>query len=617
MSGGRRASLPDEAWRPVEVLPADGGGTSVVFLAESGQSKVFDFAAVPVEAEVARWCARVLARRFGARSPVKHPDTANNLYSYLRMFAASLADADEPVHGPAGICAGHVEAFLSGKAHLASYRSYLATMRTLLRTDPELSESARAALFAVRLPDQRVSPREGYSDRELQIIMTAVRGDVRRARDRITAGRSFLADYRSGMFERGTREEQLGAILDEFERTGSWPRPENGLTFHRLNRFGGLGRMAERICLTLDEMSAFCLLLTAMTGENYGTVAKWPVAHYRPDGGDERYGIALLEQTKARRGPEREHMVRPLEHLPEALAAVYGTSEDDHRLFRSPLRVYLLLLDLTETARRLSGSGSPFCGFTAHPGPHGDFWCEGAPAFRLKRWAARHGFPDRDTGPTAQGVPPIEVGRLRQSMTERRRRPVSHSRDTMNDTYLRRSRAVAEESRVVVADALRAEVDKARGKQAIPVFSQAFVELAHCDPQQAAIEAGLDPQVLKSLVTGEQDTVLAGCVDNLAGPHDEPGQPCTASFMACLDCVNARALPRHLPVQIAAREHLTALRSNLDPPAWKARYDRRLTQLDEIVGHYTPAEREAARGAVTARERALVEQLVDGRWDVR
>jgi hypothetical protein len=619
VSGGRRASLPDGLWRPVDLLPTGGGGTEVRFVAESGlETKVFDFAPLPIEAEVAQWCARVLARRFGARSPVKHLGTAVNLYAMLRMFAASLADADEPAHGPADISATHVEAFLSGKARLASYGSYLSSMRTLLRTDPELSEEARAALFAVRLPDQDPTrEREGYSDRELQVIMTAVRGEVRRARDRITAGRRFLADYRAGVFEPGSREEELGAILDEFERTGSWPRPGDGRAFNKMHVLGGLGRMANRLCLTLDELSGFCLLLTAMTGENYGTVAKWPVAHYRPDGGDDRYGIALLEQTKARRGPEREHMVRPLEDLPESLAAVFGPGEDDHRLFRSPLRVYLLLLDLAEPARRLSGSDSLFCAFNANPGRHGDYWCEGAPGFRLKRWAARHGFPDRDSGPTPQGVPPVDVGRLRLSVTERRRRAVSHTRDTMNDIYLRRSRTVQEESRSVVADALRVEVAKARGRQTMAVFSQAFLEFARSNPQQAAADAGLAPQVLKDLEAGDQDTVLAGCVDNRASPVDEPGQPCTASFMTCLDCDNARALPRHLPIQITAREHLASLRRNIDPSAWDVRYGRRLAQLDDIVGQYTPAEREAARGSVTARERQLVEDLVGGRWDLR
>jgi hypothetical protein len=141
--------------------------------------------------------------------------------------------------------------------------------------------------------------------------------------------------------------------------------------------------------------------------------------------------------------------------------------------------------------------------------------------------------------------------------------------------------------------------------------------LARRDPQQAAAEAGLDPLTLKSLAAGEADTVLAGCVDNLAGPDSEPGRPCTASFLACLDCVNARALPHHLPAQIAAREHLSELRKNLNPPVWEARYRRRLTQLEEIVGHYTDAEREAARTAVSAQQRRLVEELLDGRWDLR
>lgn len=615
--GGRRASQPDNAWRPVTPLRPD--GVSVLFIEESGgRSRVFDFGRLPVPEQIARWCARVLSNRFGARSAVKHVTTPGNLYGMLRMFALSLADSPVPVSSPADITAGHVEAFLAAKAHLASYGSYLSGLRTLLRFDGELPPAARAALFEARLPDRsQVVKDSGYGDEEFQAIMTVVRGDVRRARDRIVAGRRFLADYRGGLLAPDGRDAARGRLLDVFERTGEWPQAADGYSYNLLNRVGGLGRLAGQLCLTLDELSAFCLLLTALTGENYGTIARWPVAHYRPDGGDERFGIALLEQDKPRRGPEREHMVRPLEDLPPSLAELFEVGDADHRLLRSPLRVYLLLLDLSDLARRLSGLISPFCAFNALPGRLGEQWCEGAPGHRLKRWARRHGFPTVTGRPGTPGLPPLDVDRIRQTVTERRRRPVSHQRSTMNDVYLRRDRDVQEQSRIVVADALRAEVGKARRHQAVPVLSAALVELARTHPAQAAAQARLEPTNLKQLLAGEQDSVLVGCVDHHSGPYTDPGQPCTASFLACLDCENARALPRQLPVQIAAHDHLAALRQHQDPQTWQARYRTRLAQLDEIVGHYSAAEVERARAAVTATERRLVEELVDGRWDLR
>jgi hypothetical protein len=54
-------------------------------------------------------------------------------------------------------------------------------------------------------------------------------------------------------------------------------------------------------------MTAFALMLTAVTGENFGTVAAWPAASFRPDGGAGE--VALIEASKPRRGLDREHMV--------------------------------------------------------------------------------------------------------------------------------------------------------------------------------------------------------------------------------------------------------------------------------------------------------------------
>jgi hypothetical protein len=200
---------------------------------------------------------------------------------------------------------------------------------------------------------------------------------------------------------------------------------------------------------------------------------------------------------------------------------------------------------------------------------------------------------------------------------ERRRHPIAHTRDTMNDTYLRGSATVATEGRRVVSAALRQQVDQARAYQQVPVFTAAFVEAARADPQSAAAEAGASVEILGEIVRGHRDTVVAACVDHLAGPETEPGRPCTASFLTCLDCRNSRALPHQLPIQVAVRDRITALRPNLDPAHWAARYGQPLTSLEEILGHYTIAQVDTARAAVTAQQRDLVEDLMTGRLDLR
>jgi hypothetical protein len=363
--------------------------------------------------------------------------------------------------------------------------------------------------------------------------------------------------------------------------------------------------------LTQGEATAFWLLLAALTGENAGTIAEWPAVHQRP-GGNAEPRVVLVEQSKPRRGPELEHMVTALEDIPPDLADLLDTRAEDRRLFRSPLQVYLLSLDLTEMARRHAGMDSPFTSYAPNSaGP--DLWTTRVDS---GRWAITRGFPRSGrAGPGSR--PAIDTRRIRQTVIEQRRQPVAHTRWTMNDHYLARSADVQAESRKVVGAALRGQVEAARARRQIPVFTAEFLARAGKNLPSAATEAGLDPQVLARLAAGDQDTALAACTDHRDSPHAPAGSPCPASFLTCLDCPNARAMPRHLPVQIAVADQMAALRPNVDPAVWAARYKVRLDQLTGIIGAYTAAEQEQARRALDARQQQLVNDLMDGGLDLR
>ncbi|WP_256804897.1 hypothetical protein [Frankia sp. ACN10a] len=616
--GGRRATQPTAGWRPPRRLAADEDGLRVRFVEESGwRERTFDFAGLPVEPEMQRWLARVFARRAGPRSATKRMGTAVGHFDILRGFAASLATASPPPRGPADLRPAHVTAFVLRYRGQPSEREYLKRLRVLLRDDPELPEPARSALVSARLaPAAPVSPVVGYSDTEWQQIMTVVRRDVRLARDRIRAGRRLLDRFRAGDLPFDGPEAGLGVLLDVFDRTGDFPRVGSGVHSRAVQKAGGMTGLGGRLCLSSDEAVAFCLLLVALTGENFGTVAAWPTAHHRPDGGAGDTRVALVEEVKPRRGPDREHMVIALEDLPDGVPAALEAAGEETRLFRSPLRVYQLLVELTELSRRHGGHTSAFSAFVARPGPLGSRWTEGVNATDLLWWARRRGFPAAaEAGPDTQ--PAVHVGRLRQTVIERRRQPIAHTRQTMNDHYLRRSRTVQEDSRMVVGAALREQVDSARAAQGMPVLAVAFLAHARRDPAAAAATAGMEPDTLHRLISGVQDTALASCTDHRNGPHTAAGQPCPVSFLDCLDCPNARALPHQLGVQMLAAERLRALRPNLIPAVWEAHLRRRLDQLEEILNHYTPAERDHARATVTARQQQLVDDLLDGRWDLR
>lgn len=618
--GGPRAAQPPPGWVPPEVIIAD--GTAVRFIEEQGGAeKVYDFAALPVKPEIREWLVRVFARRIRPPAAVRRISSADPAHWMLARFADILAD-DQTVRGAADVAVRHLETFYGRYAGLKSQLYYVDLLRGLLRDDPELTPETRAAVVALRpgkpagapAPDR---PAE-YSDVEWQQVTTVLRRDIRIARDRIRAGRDLLGRYRAGELASGSPEEEAGRFLDIFDRTGDFPRAPRGVAVQRVQAAGGVAALAARLALTVTEVTAFALLLTAVTGENFGTVAAWPATSFRPDGGGTvgMPGVALVEASKPRRGPDREHMVTALEDLPDGLSRVMSVEDGENRLFRSPLRLYELLLDLTELARRHGGHQDAFAAYTASPSKDGRRWTSRPESYLVYQWARENGFPPAGRA-VPGGLPPVNVRWLRNTALARVRRPVAHTRATLNDRYLMSSAQVVIESRTVVAKALQDEVGKARSRQAVTVLTAEFVDRATADPEAAAVEAGLPADTVAAMVSGRADTVLASCSGSTSSPHAPAGTPCTASFLECLNCPNARALPQHLPVQVAAADQILALRPNMDPAVWRARYETPLAGLDDILGHYSGAERQQARTATTSQQRDLVRQLLDGRWDLR
>lgn len=619
--------MPSSDWRPPERLLEALGGTAVRVIEEPGaRSRVFDFAdiqdpkgkRVVIDEGLQRWFASAFAERTSPRSGVKRVGGAESLYSVLSWLARYFSIQSPAVRGPGDVTEAHVRELWTHteERNAASQCSHLHRLRQLWRDDDQLSKEVRDALYRERMPEvTKVSDVPAYDDKAMQRIMVALRHDIRVARDRIRAGQDLLARFRAGQIGSGHPDHKLGMLLDVFERTGDLPRTPGGAMVRVVWTLGGSQEITRQLCLTSRELTAFCLLLTALTAENFGTVASWPAAHHRPDGGVEGVPqLALIEASKPRRGPEREHMVTPEEDVPEGLAVLLVADDPEPRLFRSPLRVYQLLLELTQLARHHGDHGLAFAGFRTQTSG-AKRWTRGADAKNIARWSVQHGFPTQE--PTKDGVEPVEARRLRQTGIERKRRPVAHTRATMNDHYLARSEDVAIQSRVVVADALRSQVTAARKRRSIAVLPATLVARAASDLEGAARDADLDPAVLQRLVSGEQDTVLAGCTDHLNSPGAALGEPCAESFLACLGCENARALPHQLPLQIAALDQMSTLKVHTDSATWNARYAVHHERLEDLVGQYHQPEQDQARQKLTERQSEMINDLMAGRMDLR
>jgi hypothetical protein len=603
---------------------------TVLFTEESGRrSKTYDFTILPLSSQLQHWLAAAFARATGPRGGAKRVGTADHYFQTVKRFATVLASAQPPPSRPQEITTAHIAAFRLALPP-ASFHHQVQGLRTLMRQDQQLRPEVRRAVCEGRLPRRPLPKILAYTDAERQQILTAARGDVRRARDRIRSGRDLLARYRRGELTPGSDEMRVGEALDVLDRTGDLPRHAFGGIPDRLIALGGAKKLMPLLCLTLPEATAFSVLLVDLTGENFGTVIDWPAAHFRPDGGRGSTQVALVEETKPRRGPSREHMVIPIEDLPASLAgAIEG--DDEHRLFRSPLRTYRLLLDLSALARKHGLLTRAFSYLTAQ-GRAGGKWSANMHSYYVGKWARSHGFPPppRDGSPTADheqetGAPPqaghgkpyVSTQRLRQTALERRRRPIAHSPSTLNDYYLRRSPRVLEESRGIVREALHAEVAKARQVQEIPVFTRGFLERAETDAAGAATEMGVDTPTLKRMLAGDQDTVLASCTDHHSPPHTPPGTACDLSFLHCLSCPNARALPHQLPAQVTAHDQLATLRANLELDEWDHRYGDAFARLTDLLRHYSGEDRDDARSRILPEERDRVTALLDGRLDLR
>ena len=228
-----------------------------------------------------------------------------------------------------------------------------------------------------------------------------------------------------------------------------------------------------------------------------------------------------------------------LEDLPPRLAGLLTREEADRRLFRSPAR---LTGSWPSSPCRAGTAGTPArCPLAPTLGVYrvGDEASAGARA-GARAAGSRHSGPP--AGPQARRP---ACRRLPQTAIEHAGHaslphPAHHEPPLPGA-----SKNVRDDSRIVVADALRDQEPRARRRRRCRRSPRAGRPVRG-RPRAAAAGAGLDPRRSPRLIAGEghRGDVLHR---SPIRPPQPPGQLCTASFLACLDCVNARALPHHLP----------------------------------------------------------------------
>lgn len=632
--------MPEAGYTPPQRLFVEDGQCRVRFFSEQDLDDVldYDFTLFPVSRPLQEAFARAFDAHVGPSGKVKAAGAARNAFRLLGYFIDVLLFDEEPPQVPQDLAPRHLKSFLLNRGDAPSAGMSVGVLRSLLMNVEGLTPQF-AAQCAQWVPGRRekLVSRGSYSVDEEKAILDAARKVVRAAAKRIRASREVLERWREGGISREDEPVlyEYGSILDMVETTGEMPRNkwDNGMA-PWIVPHGTVVTLTTQLHLSWDEIAALVILLVRLTGENGSTIIKAPAAHHRPDGGAGPLATAQVDLSKPRRG-RRRYMTAALSDLPTWAAAPEEEGELSARdELHTPFGLYMLALELTASSRRIKGSDRLLVYWVpkAGPGPKAkraevvnrrnnvsgrgfrDLLSASAPGF----WGAGLNLVADEPG--EDGKPQrliVGVGRMRVTHGAREQKPVAQTRETLANIYLRRDKSSLREYQKVVADVLEKEVTKARTAGRITRLSAADVAEALRDPETVAKRFGVSTEMMRLLVARDADTVLAACADNENSPHSPPGEPCRASFLKCLECPCARAMPHHLPLQVTARDMIDERRTHMTALRWAERFALPFEELEDLIRLAGKRAEDRARAGAGEEERELVRRLLDGELDER
>lgn len=580
MSGpGKRAALPPSTWKS----PSRRSGTTVFFVSEDGTQRMsIDLSSLPVTQEIRLEIAVAVEAATGPMGQWKRLATAKNIPRIAKLVASWISDARPELNTLRDFTPADGRMLARS---ITNSRS-LGSVRTLLSNCEEISPQVLDEFARHHIPKIDTA-REPYTDAEYERICVAARGVVRRAKKRIVENRKLIADLRDGKLdhlEEDDEDRKLAVVLDYCDQYGDLPRSPvtgapNTLARRQSARFGrGRENLMNQIHLKSEEAWAFGVLLAALAGFNASVISSLPARHLLASRSDEQ-PIALVETNKPRRGANAKTTL-PLAH---------GDSDKPSMSLATPIGVYSTLIFLTEPTRSALGVDSAIVYFTGiRDRETGSKFRTGLPEHcgRAATWLAPWKTGDRALD---RVLDTVSMDRLRKTRIEKSRFPINHS-PSVHDHYLKRMRKVREEGFEIVREALNEQVTKAIASRRMIV-----------DPGSEAAPSS-------------KDTVLGECNDFDHSPFDNGGS-CRQSFLTCLNCVNARAFPRHLPLQLLVAEQLRELQKDLPAETWIRRYAGSVAQIEDILNAYTTGQIEQARMTIDENHRRLVAGLLQGNLD--
>ncbi|WP_410598069.1 hypothetical protein [Amycolatopsis sp. lyj-23] len=632
MSTGRRAALPSAGYAPATRM-VDDTACRIRFVPENPtqQPRNFDFTGWPVSLPLRRAFAAAFAERTRAGGKVRSAESAYKTFRTLGQFAEYLGELRTSPTTPAELTPAHLTGWFLPRQHHVGGAIKLGELKTTLRKVEGTSDEFRSALVERNPPRAVMTSKASYSRSENQRILNAARADIRRATDRVYGNRELLRRWRAA--ELDDEPEAIyrrGELLDYVDQHLDVPRYTSTGAAAKLwvQQLGTVEAHMTALHLSNIEAAAFAVLLAGLTGQNRSTILNAPAGHHRPDGYVGEIATAIVELDKPRRGARR-HMDFPLTSVPSWAGPdrSAATSVADEAPGASAPRVdlhsgfgvFTLLHELAAPARDALGTDRLFAFWAGTGSGVGRGLRTRFDSRLLPAWAERHDLPtdaaDKPDGGERKQLQ-ITFGRLRLTYNELQQRPVAHTEKTLANEYLARNRGNLADYQKVVAAALAEQVTKASTRARLHTLTEADLVDAREQPARVAARHGMDTATLQRMLSGELDTVLGACVDHTNGPHTAAGQPCRASFMLCLSCPCARAMPLHLPLQVLVHDALTARQAAVTPLRWAQRFALPHAQLADLLDRAGPVAVADARRDATPAQRELAERFLNRELDL-
>ncbi|ATL69438.1 hypothetical protein CRH09_39790 (plasmid) [Nocardia terpenica] len=591
----------------------------------------FDLGRLPVAPQIQRGLAVAFARRTAPGNGLTTLSTFKHTFYSVRAFACYLAAMPDPPQTMSDLAPEHIDGFTVARLNAGVEVCHdLGQVKALLRVADGVTDAVVAKAQERHPKRIRKTSKAGYTKAEFKRIVDAARADLRAAAARIRGNREVLQRYRAGDW--GDTDPRELVLLDYVDQHADVPRrrmapesvsssynstlePALGWVFH----VGSIIDIISQLHLTGLEAFAGEVLLAAMTGQNASVILNTTVAHHRADGHTGQTPTAILDTVKPRRG-RHAYMNLALSDVPDWITVPDHAGQMSARdELHTPFGVYALLAELTSRTREISGTNSIFVSYHATGGrAKGRGLRVSQPGNCLTTWARKHNLVSDRTDEDGNPIPlQIDMRRIRLTYLELHQKPVAHQETTLVNDYLTRNRASLVDYQRVVAKALTEEVDKARTRGVMTRLTGGDLARATRDPDTIAAEFGVNATMLKRMIARELDTVMAACTDDGTGPHSSPDGPCRASFMQCLGCSCARAMPHHLPVQILVHDQLEARKAEMTPLAWTQRYGLPHAQLADLLGEHDDIDIADARAVIGDADRALVERFLNRELDLR